>query len=83
MLAHKPESHPVTPGVKFTEDCKEMKLGEELGIVAVRMNFGRGSAFQGEGVPDAGHSFKIYGNQMKAAEACGEIVPPGMSSGWE
>ena len=83
VLAHKPESLPVTPGVKFTEDCKEMKLGEELGIVAVRMNFGRGSAFQGDGVPDVGHSFKIYGNQMKAAEACCEIFPPGMSSGWE
>jgi hypothetical protein len=28
MLAHKPESLPVAANVKFTEDCKEMKLGE-------------------------------------------------------
>ena len=30
MIAHEPESLPVATGVKFTEDCKEMKLGEGL-----------------------------------------------------
>ena len=28
MVAHKPESLPVASDVKFTQDCKEMKLGE-------------------------------------------------------
>ena len=30
MIAHNPGSLPVAAGVKFTEDCKEMKLGEGL-----------------------------------------------------
>jgi hypothetical protein len=30
MIAHKPESLPVAANVKFTEDCKELKLGEGL-----------------------------------------------------
>ena len=30
MIAHKPESLPVAGNVKFTEDCKELKLGEGL-----------------------------------------------------
>ena len=28
MIAHKPDSVPVASTVKFTEDCKELKLGE-------------------------------------------------------
>ena len=28
MIAHKPESVPVASTVKYTEDCKELKLGE-------------------------------------------------------
>ncbi len=30
MIAHKPESLPVAANVKFTEDCKELKLGEGI-----------------------------------------------------
>ena len=30
MVAHKPDSLPVADGVKFTEDCKEIKLGEGI-----------------------------------------------------
>jgi hypothetical protein len=28
MIAHKPDSLPVASNVRFTEDCKEIKLGE-------------------------------------------------------
>jgi hypothetical protein len=56
---------------------------EKLGVVVVRMNFGKGSTFQGDGVLDVWHSFKVYGNQIHAAEAYCEIVPAGMKSGWE
>lgn len=57
-------------------------VDEKLGIVAARMNFGPGSTFQGGGELDVWHSFKIYGDQIHAAEAYCEIVPAGTSSGW-
>ena len=87
------------PGCTFFEGCDNMKtqriptlseithrviaVDEELGIVAIRMNFGRGSTFQGDGVLDVWHSFKIFNNTIKAAEAYCEIVPAGTKSGWE
>lgn len=87
------------PGCKFFQGCDNMKkqmiptlaqithrviaVDEDLGIVAVRMNFGSGSTFDGGGVLDVWHSFKIYGGQIHAAEAYCEIVPTGMKSGWE
>jgi hypothetical protein len=87
------------PGCTFFKGCDNMKtqmiptlsqithrviaVDEELGIVAVRMNFGPGSTFEGNGVLDVWHSFKIYGDQIHAAEAYCEIVPTGMKSGWE
>ena len=87
------------PGCTFFKGCDNMKtqmiptlsgithrvmaVDEELGVVAVRMNFGPGSTFQGDGVLDVWHSFKIYGGQIHAAEAYCEIVPAGTKSGWE
>ena len=87
------------PGCTFFKGCDNMKtqmiptlsqithrviaVDEELGIVAVRMNFGPGSTFEGSGVLDVWHSFKIYGGQIHAAEAYCEIVPTGTKSGWE
>ena len=87
------------PGCTFFQGCENMKtqvlpilskithrviaVDEELGVVAVRMNFGPGSTFQGDDVLDVWHSFKIYGNQIHAAEAYCEIVPLGTKSGWE
>ena len=87
------------PGCTFFKGCDNMKtqmiptlsqithrviaVDEELGVVAVRMNFGPGSTFEGSGVLDVWHSFKIYGGQIHAAEAYCEIVPTGMKSGWE
>jgi hypothetical protein len=87
------------PGCTFFQGCDNMKtqriptlseithrvvaVDEELGVVVVRMNFGRGSTFQGDGVLDVWHSFKIYGNLIHAAEAYCEVVPAGTKSGWE
>jgi hypothetical protein len=87
------------PGCTFFKGCENMKtqmiptlskithrvmaVDEELGVVAVRMNFGPGSTFEGSGELDVWHSFKIYGGQIHAAEAYCEIVPAGTKSGWE
>jgi hypothetical protein len=86
------------PGCTFFKGCDVMKtqtiptlakirhrvlaVDEELGVVAVRMNFGPGSLFSGNGELDVWHSFKIYGGQIHAAEAYCEIVPPSTNSGW-
>jgi hypothetical protein len=87
------------PGCTFFKGCDVMKtqviptlskithrviaVDEEQGVVAVRMNFGPGSVFQGGGELDVWHSFKIYGGQIHAAEAYCEVVPAGTKSGWE
>jgi hypothetical protein len=87
------------PGCTFFKGCDNMKtqmiptlskithrviaVDEELGVVALRMNFGPGSLFQGNGELDVWHSFKIYGGQIHAAEAYCEIVPAGTKYGWE
>jgi hypothetical protein len=87
------------PGCDFFAGCDNMKtqmiptlsgithrviaVDEELGVVAMRMNFGPGSLFQGKGELDVWHSFKIYGGQMHAAEAYCKQVPAGTKSGWE
>jgi hypothetical protein len=87
------------PGCTFFKGCDNMKtqmiptlsgithrliaVDEELGVVAVRMNFGPGSLFQGNGELDVWHSFKIYGGQIRAAEAYCKQVPSGTKSGWE
>jgi hypothetical protein len=87
------------PGCTFFQGCENMKtqmiptlskithrvvaVDEELGVVVVRMNFGPGSTFEGGGELDVWHSFKIYGDQIHAAEAYCEIVPAGTKSGWE
>ena len=87
------------PGCTFFKDCENMKtqriprlsgithrviaVDEELGVVAVRMNFGPGSTFEGGGELDVWHSFKIFGGQIRAAEAYCEIVPSGTKSIWD
>lgn len=87
------------PGCTFFKGCDVMKtqaiprlygithrviaVDEELGVVAMRMNFGPGSLFQGDGELDVWHSFKIYDGQIHAAEAYCEIVPSRTKSGWE
>ena len=87
------------PGCTFFKGCENMKTqmipilskithrvvaaDEELGVVVVRMNFGPGSTFEGGGELDVWHSFKIYGGQIRAAEAYCKVVPSGTKSGWE
>jgi hypothetical protein len=87
------------PGCTFFKGCDNMKtqmiptlskitqrviaVDEELGVVAVRMNFGPGSTFQGGGELDVWHSFKIFDGQIKAAEAFCKVVPAGTKSGWD
>jgi hypothetical protein len=87
------------PGCTFFPGCDNMKtqriptlsgithrviaVDEELGVVALRMNFGPGSLFKGNGELDVWHSYKIYGGLIHAAEAYCKIVPSGTKSGWE
>ena len=86
------------PGCTFFQGCDNMKkqfiptlagieykvqaVDEEMGVVAVRMNFGPGSLFQGDGELDVWHSFKIYDGLIHSAEAYCEIVPLNTSFGW-
>jgi hypothetical protein len=87
------------PGCTFFPTCDVMKtqkiptlsgithrvmaVDEELGVVALRMNFGPGSLFSGDGELDVWHSYKIYGGLIHAAEAYCKVVPSGTKSGWE
>jgi len=86
------------PGCTFFPTCDVMKtqriptlsgitqrviaVDEELGVVALRMNFGPGSLFRGDGELDVWHSYKIYGGLIHAAEAYCKMVPKGTPSGW-
>jgi hypothetical protein len=87
------------PGCTFFKGCDVMKtqtiprlagitqrvmaVDEEMGVVAIRMNFGPGSTFQGGGELDVFHSFKIYDGLIRAAEAFFKQMPAGTKSGWE
>jgi hypothetical protein len=87
------------PGCTFFPTCDVMKtqkipvlsgitqrviaVDEELGVVALRMNFGPGSLFNGKGELDVWHSFKITGGLIRAAEAFCKQMPPATKSGWE
>ena len=46
-----------------------MAVDEEMGVVAIRMNFGPGSTFQGGGELDVFHSFKIYDGVMRGEDS--------------
>jgi len=87
------------PGCTFFQSCQTMKtqmiprlagitqrvmaVDEEMGVVAIRMNFGPGSTFRGGGELDVFHSFKIYDGVIRAAEAFFKQVPAGTKSGWD
>jgi len=87
------------PGCTFFQGCQNMKtqtiprlagitqrvmaVDEEMGVVAIRMNFGPGSTFQGGGELDVFHSFKIYDGVIRAAEAFFKQAPAGTKSGWD
>lgn len=69
---------PTLAGIKY----KVLAVDEEMGVVAIRMNFGPGSLFQGDGELDVWHSFKIYNGQIQNCEAYCEKVPAGTDFGW-
>jgi hypothetical protein len=87
------------PGCTFFKGCDVMKtqtiprlagitqrvmaVDEEMGVVAIRMNFGPGSTFRGGGELDVFHSFKIYDGVIRAAEAFFKQAPAGTKSGWD
>ncbi|MFC1839530.1 hypothetical protein ACFL1N_08115 [Thermodesulfobacteriota bacterium] len=70
---------PTLAGIRY----KVQAVDEEMGVVAIRMNFGPGSTFQGNDVLDVWHSFKIYNNEIHSCEAYCEKVPAGTNFGWE
>ncbi len=69
---------PTLAGIKY----RTIAVDEEMGVVAMRMNFGPGSLFEGDGELDVWHSFKIYDGLIHVAEAYCEIVPKGTPFGW-
>ena len=87
------------PGCTFFKGCDVMKtqtiprlagitqrvmaVDEEMGVVAIRMNFGPGSTFRGGGELDVFHSFKMYDGVIRAAEAFFKQAPAGTKSGWD
>ena len=87
------------PGCTFIPGCdniREQKLptlsgmkaqiaavDEELGIVAVRMNFGPGSVMRGSGELSVFEMFKIYNGSINAVEAFMKTVPPNTPFLWQ
>jgi hypothetical protein len=70
---------------------REMKqrlvaVDEEMGLVVLRLDFGRGSLVgpgsEGKALVTF-EAFKVYGGQIHAAEAIFESAPVGASSGWD
>jgi hypothetical protein len=58
-------------------------VDEDLGIVWLRMDFGRGSVKDPESSLTVWEAFKIYGAEIHAVEAFMEVMPRGASSGWD
>jgi hypothetical protein len=58
-------------------------VDEELGIVALRMNFGPGSLMRGEGELSVFEMFKIYNGRINAVEAFMRTVPPNTPFPWQ
>lgn len=58
-------------------------VDEDLGIVWLRMDFGRGSVKDPESSLTVWEAFKIYGAEIHAVEAFMEVMPRGASSRWD
>jgi hypothetical protein len=58
-------------------------VDEDLGIVWLRMDFGRGSVKDPESSLTVWEAFKVYGAEIHAVEAFMEAMPRGASSGWD
>jgi hypothetical protein len=58
-------------------------VDEDMGIVWLRMDFGRGSVKDPESSLTVWEAFKVYGAEIHAVEAFMEVMPRGASSGWD
>jgi SnoaL-like domain len=87
------------PGCTFMPGCVDIKsqklptlseikhrvaaVDEELGIVLLRMDFGKGSSFVAGSTLMVWEAFKVYGGQIHAVEAFMKNMPYGTLSGWD
>lgn len=87
------------PGCTFFPGCDDIKnqriptlsdltyevaaVDEELGIVLLRMDFGKGATFDGNNSLNVWEAFKVYNDQIHAVEAFMEVIPIGVPSGWD
>jgi len=87
------------PGCTFMPGCVDIKgqkiptlseikyrvaaVDEDLGIVLLRMDFGKGSSFVAGDSLLVWEAFKVYGGQIHAVEAFMKNMPMGTPSGWD
>jgi hypothetical protein len=87
------------PGCTFMPGCVEIKsqkiptlseikyrvaaVDEDLGIVLLRMDFGKGSSRVPGDTLMVWEAFKVYGGQIHAVEAFMKNMPTGTPSGWD
>jgi len=87
------------PGCTFMPGCVDIKsqkiptlseikyrvaaVDEDLGIVLLRMDFGKGSSFVAGDSLMVWEAFKVYGGQIHAVEAFMKNMPLGTPSGWD
>jgi hypothetical protein len=87
------------PGCTFMPGCVDIKgqkiptlseikyrvaaVDEDLGIVLLRMDFGKGSSFVAGDSLMVWEAFKVYGGQIHAVEAFMKNMPMGTPSGWD
>ena len=86
------------PGCTFMPGCTDIKgqkiptlseikyrvaaVDEDLGIVLLRMDFGKGSTRTAGDSLQVWEAFKVYGGQIHAVEAFMKNMPAGTGSGW-
>ncbi len=87
------------PGCTFLPGCTDIKgqkiptlseikyrlaaVDENLGIVLLRMDFGKGSTRVAGDSLQVWEAFKVYGGQIHAVEAFMKNMPLGTGSGWD
>jgi hypothetical protein len=79
LVAHDPSKAPMAPNAKFTEQTRELKVGEGLWTTTTEGP----TAFKIP-VPDleAAHIFKISGGKIHEIEAMGFTLPLYSKNGW-
>jgi hypothetical protein len=87
------------PGCTFRPDCQDIKgqkiptlaeikyrvaaVDEDLGVVLLRMDFGKGSTRVAGDSLIVWEAFKVYGGKIHAVEAFMKNMPHGTPSGWD